>query len=400
MLNHSYFLASAAGNPADSRRASRQGRRSLRVVVTLLAAAVAVSVVLPVTCAAADPRAGVWSALRQCESGNNYAENSGNNHYGAYQFDLPTWRSVGGIGYPNLAAATEQDARALMLYRMRGWQPWQCASILGLRDDSDAGFGQIADITIAAASRAPDPGAVAPATVPAFPGLHYFHFGDYSPVLKQFQDQMHARGFFAVGTGNYGPDTRAMVLRLQGVNGLIPNGEIGPNTWRLAWTGAYPSAADPATPSLTAIDSVASVDSTDSTIAALQALPAPSAQASIAINYALAQLGKPYVFDAAGPDSFDCSGLTMMAYAAAGITIPHFAASQYLLGSHVTVPYLEPGDLVFFYTPIDHVAMYLGDGLVIEAPESGQDVKLVTLASFGDDYVGATRLQPSSAPTS
>ena len=59
-------------------------------------------------------------------------------HSGAYQFDLPTWRSVGGKGYPNLASRAEQDARALILYRTRGWQPWQCASILGLREDAAA----------------------------------------------------------------------------------------------------------------------------------------------------------------------------------------------------------------------------------------------------------------------
>jgi peptidoglycan hydrolase-like protein with peptidoglycan-binding domain len=80
---------------------------------------------------------------------------------------------------------------------------------------------------------------VAAARVPAFPGPRWFHYGDWNSTIKRFQDQMHARGFFPVGTGQYGPNTLAMVKRLQSLNGLVPNGEIGPNTWRLAWTGTY-----------------------------------------------------------------------------------------------------------------------------------------------------------------
>jgi peptidoglycan hydrolase-like protein with peptidoglycan-binding domain len=81
--------------------------------------------------------------------------------------------------------------------------------------------------------------AAASGTAPPWPGTADFHFGDHSRFIKQFQDQMHTRGFFPVGTGYYGPNTLAVVKRLQSLNGLIPNGEIGPNTWRLAWTGTY-----------------------------------------------------------------------------------------------------------------------------------------------------------------
>lgn len=84
----------------------------------------------------------------------------------------------------------------------------------------------------------PIPTRVVHVVPPPFPG-HYFHPGDSSPTIKVFQDQMHARGFFPVGTGDYGPNTLAMVTRLQAQNGLTPNGEIGPNTWKLAWTGTY-----------------------------------------------------------------------------------------------------------------------------------------------------------------
>jgi peptidoglycan hydrolase-like protein with peptidoglycan-binding domain len=190
---------------------------------------------LPIGAASADPSANAWLRLRQCESSNNYSINTGNGHYGAYQFDLATWRSVGGTGYPSSASVGEQDARALILYRERGWQPWQCATILGLREDGDARSGRISDISV--------PGSVAgpggSSSIPAFPGARWFHYGDWNSTIKRFQDQMHARGFFPVGTGQYGPNTLAMVKRLQSLNGLVPNGEIGPNTWRLAWTGKY-----------------------------------------------------------------------------------------------------------------------------------------------------------------
>jgi hypothetical protein len=89
--------------------------------------------------ATADPSAEDWARLRECESANGYTIiGADGRHYGAYQFDLPTWRSVGGKGMPHQAAPAEQDFRALYLYRMRGWQPWACARTLELREDGDA----------------------------------------------------------------------------------------------------------------------------------------------------------------------------------------------------------------------------------------------------------------------
>jgi cell wall-associated NlpC family hydrolase len=114
--------------------------------------------------------------------------------------------------------------------------------------------------------------------------------------------------------------------------------------------------------------------------------------AQTAVNFALAQVGKPYVFDAAGPSTYDCSGLTMAAWAAAGVKLPHYAAAQYNYGTHVAEADLQPGDLIFMYKPIDHVTIYIGYGLMVSAPEPGDHVKIVTVASEQDIYVGATRL--------
>ena len=228
---------SASGGDTPSKPRIATPRRYAAAGLAIAALTATVAAVLGMGSASADPSASTWLRLRQCESSDNYAINTGNAHYGAYQFDLTTWRSVGGTGYPSNASAAEQDARALILYRERGWQPWQCATILGLREDADARSGRISDIKVPTTGSGP---VSAPAAgIPAFPGPRWFHYGDWNDTIKRFQDQMHARGFFPVGTGQYGPHTLAMVERLQALNGLIPNGELGPNTWRLAWTGKY-----------------------------------------------------------------------------------------------------------------------------------------------------------------
>lgn len=119
---------------------------------------------------------------------------------------------------------------------------------------------------------------------------------------------------------------------------------------------------------------------------------ATSAAATQAVKFALAQVGKPYVFGAAGPGSYDCSGLTMAAWASAGVSLPHSAAGQYGYGTHVSFNQLQPGDLLFFYQPIGHVTIYIGNGLMVSAPETGQNVSVVPANEFGSNFVGATRL--------
>ncbi|UQX88274.1 NlpC/P60 family protein [Jatrophihabitans telluris] len=116
-----------------------------------------------------------------------------------------------------------------------------------------------------------------------------------------------------------------------------------------------------------------------------------SAQDVLAIRAALAQLGKPYVWAAAGPSTFDCSGLTMWAWNAAGVALPHLASSQQGMGTPVDRASLRPGDLVFFGSPAYHVALYMGSGMIIQAPTSGDVVKISLLAGM-QDYSSATRL--------
>jgi cell wall-associated NlpC family hydrolase len=125
--------------------------------------------------------------------------------------------------------------------------------------------------------------------------------------------------------------------------------------------------------------------------APIAAAPAPSGAAQAAVNTALAQVGKPYVWGAAGPDSFDCSGLMQYAYSAAGIALPHSSSAQSTMGVAVSRDQLQPGDLVFFYSPVSHVGMYIGNGQMVHAATSGEPVKVVSLDSM-PDYNSARRI--------
>lgn len=115
----------------------------------------------------------------------------------------------------------------------------------------------------------------------------------------------------------------------------------------------------------------------------------PSSSAGVAVQTALAQVGKPYQWGAAGPSSFDCSGLTMYAWAHAGVSLPHSSAAQYSATARVSTSSLAPGDLLFYYSPIHHVAMYIGGGRMVEAPYTGASVRVVPMRT--SDLVGAGR---------
>jgi peptidoglycan DL-endopeptidase CwlO len=116
---------------------------------------------------------------------------------------------------------------------------------------------------------------------------------------------------------------------------------------------------------------------------------ANSGAAQAAVDAAMAQRGKPYVWAAGGPNSFDCSGLTSFAFRAAGINLPHSSLSQSRMGQAVSRDQLQPGDLVFFYSPVSHVGIYIGNGQMVHAPTSGDVVKVAPLMS---GFSGARRL--------
>lgn len=126
----------------------------------------------------------------------------------------------------------------------------------------------------------------------------------------------------------------------------------------------------------------------DTGAAAPTDIKAPTAAAQAALNAAMSKLGSPYVYGATGPNNFDCSGLMLWAYGQAGITLPRTSREQSTFGAAVPRDQLQPGDLVFYYSPVSHVGMYIGEGKMIHAPDTGDVVKISPLQS---QYAGARR---------
>jgi peptidoglycan DL-endopeptidase CwlO len=113
-----------------------------------------------------------------------------------------------------------------------------------------------------------------------------------------------------------------------------------------------------------------------------------SGSAAAVVAYARAQVGKPYCYGGSGPGCFDCSGLTMMAWQQAGVSLPHSSASQYNVGRRISAGELQPGDLIFYYSPISHVSVYIGGGQRISATHTGDYVRV---QSLGSSIVGYAR---------
>lgn len=117
---------------------------------------------------------------------------------------------------------------------------------------------------------------------------------------------------------------------------------------------------------------------------------APNARAAAAVSYAYAKLGSPYVWGATGPNAFDCSGLTQAAYREAGVSLPRTTYAQIDAGRRVSRSELRPGDLVFFYSGISHVGLYIGNGQMIHAPNPSAPVRVAPLDEM--PFAGATRV--------
>jgi cell wall-associated NlpC family hydrolase len=114
-----------------------------------------------------------------------------------------------------------------------------------------------------------------------------------------------------------------------------------------------------------------------------------SGRAAVAVRFAMAQVGKAYSYGASGPNAYDCSGLTMRAWGMAGVGLPHSSSAQQGSGVRVSESELRPGDLVFYYSPVSHVGMYIGNGLIVNAENPSSGVRVTGLHSM--PYVGAVR---------
>lgn len=120
-------------------------------------------------------------------------------------------------------------------------------------------------------------------------------------------------------------------------------------------------------------------------------IQASNSRAAKAIAFACAQLGKPYGWGGEGPGRYDCSGLVLTAWGAAGVSLPHNAAMQSGYGTRVSTSELQPGDLLFFYSPITHTGIYIGKGLMVHAPRTGDVIKIDS-ARLDNRLTAAVRL--------
>jgi cell wall-associated NlpC family hydrolase len=119
--------------------------------------------------------------------------------------------------------------------------------------------------------------------------------------------------------------------------------------------------------------------------------PTPPTLAERAVQIARSQLGVPYVYGGASPGGFDCSGLVMWVYGRLGIALPHNAAALYSTGRPVSLAHIKPGDLVFFHG-LGHVGIYIGQGMMIHAPQSGERVEIEALGERSGAVEGARRI--------
>ncbi|MGI9155930.1 MAG: NlpC/P60 family protein [Marmoricola sp.] len=131
-----------------------------------------------------------------------------------------------------------------------------------------------------------------------------------------------------------------------------------------------------------------SASAAPSSVSTLPDVPA-SGRAGAAVKFALSKVGEQYVFGAAGPSAWDCSGLTMLAWAQAGVGLPHSSVAQMGSGRRVSESELQPGDLVFYYSPVHHVGIYIGNGMLVHAANPGAGVEVSPVSSM--PYSGAVR---------
>jgi len=196
--------------------------------------------------------------------------------------------------------------------------------------------------------------------------------GDTGASVRRLQLALRALGHAELpGTTLYGDLTRAAVEDLQAKAGLVVTGKTADAEWAALQAGG-----------------AAPAPGTGGSGGGGSATPVAS-KGEVALAFAKEQLGEKYKYGAAGPSTWDCSGLTMKAWAEAGVTLPHSSSAQYKIGKKVKKADLQPGDLVFFYSGPSHVGIYAGDGKIVHAPKPGKTVTYIKVSSM--PWKGARR---------
>lgn len=198
-------------------------------------------------------------------------------------------------------------------------------------------------------------------------------YGDNGRGVRRLQRSLTASGRPVPVSGHFGAITRDAVKSVQTLQGWRATGVATTGVWLALQSGGATK--------ITVVKAVTKAPT---------ATAPESGKAATALAFTKQQLGDRYVYGGSGPNTWDCSGLTMKAWQAAGVTLPHSAARQFRIGARISKSDLKPGDLVFFYRGIQHVAIYAGDGMVIHAPHPGARVSYIKMAYM--PYMGARRL--------
>jgi cell wall-associated NlpC family hydrolase len=292
-------------------------------------------------------------------------------------------------------SATQASVKAFQTYKhlpATGVVDTATARALGLA----APAAQPAAQPAAAPARPAAAAAAAPAVAPAT-NVVGLGKGAGGPAVVSLQNALNHAGIgvkYGVD-GYFGSATQASVKAFQNYKHLPVTGVVDTATARAlglvapaaqpaaaparpaAATAARPAATPAAAPAPAAPAAAAPAAAAPSVLAAASSIPAVSPRAAVAVTAALSQQGVPYRFAAASPGvAFDCSGLTAWAWAQAGVSLPHQSLLQYLALPHVPNEAAQPGDLLFFHTPISHVTVYVGNGMMVQAPSSQSVVQM------------------------
>lgn len=184
--------------------------------------------------------------------------------------------------------------------------------------------------------------------------------------VKRLQRALTADGYTVPATGYYGTQTRAAVIRYQRAHSVPTTGV----TARLTWTSLQRHGAGNDTPRAV------------TTPAAAPAAAPATGRGAAAVAFAKAQVGKPYGWGAAGPNAYDCSGLTSAALKSAGVTLPRTSQAQLSGGTRVPLSQAQPGDLVVYYSGASHVGVYVGDGQIVHSSRPERPVSVAAVNSM------------------
>lgn len=232
---------------------------------------------------------------------------------------------------------------------------------------ADGIVGKLTWAKLAAATTPTTPTTPATPTTPTTPttcsaNTTTLRFGSTHTLVKVLQSKLGVEV-----DGIFGRATRAGVVSFQAQNGLYADGIVGKLTWsKLGCSTTTPTTPTPTTPT------PPTVPTTPPTVPTTPTTPAPSATAAQIIAYAKTFQGVPYVWGGSTPSGFDCSGFVSYVFKQYGITMPRVSAQQQAYFPSTTNP--QPGDLLFYGYPAYHVAIYLGDGMMIDAPHPGSTV--------------------------